>query len=79
MIPTECVPNRRTFLKAGALLATGLSGLALSSAPAFAQDDDSWIVGPRHGYSPEIGTLVSPSYESTNSSLNTEFQIPHIS
>jgi hypothetical protein len=59
MSPTECIPNRRTFLKAGALFATGLSGLALSSAPALAQDDDSWIVGPRHGYSPEIGTLVS--------------------
>ena len=59
MISTECVSNRRTFLKAGALFATGFSGLALSPVPAFAQEDDSWIVGPRQGYSPEIGTLVS--------------------
>ena len=59
MISIECIPNRRTFLKAGALLATGFSGLAWSPAPALAQEDDSWIVGPRQGYSPEIGTLVS--------------------
>jgi len=59
MISTECVPNRRTFLKAGALFATGFSGLAWSSVPALAQEDDAWIVGPRQGYSPEIGTLVS--------------------
>ena len=31
---SECVPNRRTFLKAGAVLATGLSGLALFPEPA---------------------------------------------
>jgi uncharacterized damage-inducible protein DinB len=59
MFPSECNPNRRTFLKAGALFATGFSGFALSSAPAAAADDDAWIVGPRPGYSPEIGTLVS--------------------
>ena len=55
----ECLPNRRTFLKAGAMFATGLSGFALSPASAAAADEDTWIVGPTPGYSPEIGTLVS--------------------
>jgi hypothetical protein len=56
---TECVPNRRTFLKAGAVLATGLSGLALLPEPATAQNDDSWVIGPKPGFTPEIGTLTS--------------------
>ena len=59
MIPSECMPSRRSFLKASAALATGFSGFALMPESAAAQDDDSWIVGPRQGYSPEIGTLVS--------------------
>jgi hypothetical protein len=69
MFPPECQPTRRNFLRStaalgiglssSALFAAGLSGLALSSPPALAQDDDSWIVGPRQGYSPQIGTLVS--------------------
>jgi hypothetical protein len=56
---SECVPNRRTFLKAGAVLATGLSGLALLPEPAAAQNDDSWAIGPKPGFTPEIGTLTS--------------------
>jgi hypothetical protein len=60
MIPSDCLPNRRNFLKASAAIATGLSSFALSPQPAAAQDDDhSWIVGPRPGFTPEIGTLVS--------------------
>jgi hypothetical protein len=59
MFPSECMHSRRNFLKASAALATGFSGFALMPASAAAQDDDSWIVGPRQGYSPEIGTLVS--------------------
>ena len=59
MLPSECLPNRRTFLKAGAALAAGFSGLALAPQPAAAQDDESWVVGPRPGFTPEIGTLVS--------------------
>jgi hypothetical protein len=61
MFPSECLPNRRTFLKAGAALATGLSGFALDPEPAPAQDDldHAWIVGPKPGFTPEIGTLVS--------------------
>jgi uncharacterized damage-inducible protein DinB len=59
MIPAECLPNRRSFLKAGAILATGISRLALSPEPASAQDESNWIVGPKPGFTPEIGTLVS--------------------
>jgi uncharacterized damage-inducible protein DinB len=59
MIPAECLPNRRTFLKAGAIFATGLSGLALSPAPATAQGDETIVVGPQPGFRPEIGTLTS--------------------
>src|SRR5580700_1754896 len=59
MFPSECMPNRRNFLKGSVALATGFSGFALMPVSTAAQDDDSWIVGPRQGYSPEIGTLVS--------------------
>ena len=54
----ECRYSRRSFLKAGAILASGLSSLALSPEPAATQGN-AWIVGPRPGYSREIGTLVS--------------------
>ena len=59
MIPSDCLPNRRTFLKVGAILATGISGLPLSPESASAQDESTWIVGPKPGFTPEIGTLVS--------------------
>lgn len=59
MLPFECLPNRRNFLKAGIGIAAGLTALGVTPQPAAAQDDDSWTVGPRPGYSPEIGTLVS--------------------
>ena len=58
-LPDECLPNRRSFLKLGAAVATGVSGLSLFSQPAVAQDSDAWIVGPKPGFTPEIGTLVS--------------------
>jgi Protein of unknown function (DUF664) len=59
MFPAECLPTRRTFLKAGAAIATTLSSFAISPEPAAAQDDDSWVVGPKPGFTPEIGTLTS--------------------
>ena len=61
MSKCECWPNRRSFLKmsAGAALATSLSSLAVLSQPAAAQDTDAWIVGPKPGFTPEIGTLTS--------------------
>jgi uncharacterized damage-inducible protein DinB len=59
MLPSECLPNRRSFLKTSIGLAAGISVLATASQPAAAQDDESWIVGPKPGYTPEVGTLVS--------------------
>lgn len=59
MFPSECFPSRRDFLKAGAVLATGISGLTLLAQPASSDDSDLHIVGPKNGFSPEIGTLTS--------------------
>ena len=59
MPPLDCLPNRRSFLKFGAVLATGASALTVFSGPAVAQDDESWVIGPKPGFTPEIGTLTS--------------------
>jgi hypothetical protein len=59
MIPSECWPNRRSFLKAGAIFATGLSGFALSAEPLAAQDDRPPSIGPVPGFTPEVGTLTT--------------------
>jgi len=59
MFPAECLPNRRNFLKAGAALTTGISGLSFLAPPAYPEESDLGIVGPRKGYSPDIGTLTS--------------------
>lgn len=59
MFPAECLPNRRTFLKTSIGIATGISILTITPEPAAAQEDESWIVGPKPGFTPEIGTLAS--------------------
>ena len=59
MLPPECLSNRRSFLKIGAALATGASALTVFSGPAVSQDDESWVIGPKPGFTPEIGTLTS--------------------
>jgi hypothetical protein len=50
--------NRRHFLGTAAAIATGFVG-----SPAMAQepagDADLFVLGPRQGYSPQVGTLVS--------------------
>src|SRR5262249_36132874 len=58
MSGSDCRYSRRSFLRSGAIFASGLSGLALSPEPAVTQGN-TWIVGPQPGYSREIGTLVS--------------------
>lgn len=58
MFPIECMPNRRSFLKAGVGMAVGLSALASFPAPA-AGAEEKWIVGPQPGFTPEVGTLIS--------------------
>jgi uncharacterized damage-inducible protein DinB len=58
MLPFECIPNRRSFLKGGLGLAVGLSTLILTPQ-AVTASDNAWIVGPQPGFTPEIGTLTS--------------------
>ena len=59
MFPSECAPSRRNFIKTAAAFTTGFSALNLFSATAVAEEADQNILGPRKGYSPQIGTLVS--------------------
>jgi len=58
----QCFSNRRGFLKASASLAAGFPTLfgALSlPETARASDENLNILGPKHGYGPQVGTLVS--------------------
>jgi hypothetical protein len=52
-------PGRRNFLKASAALTAGIAGIGLMPEATFSEDTDLCIVGPKKGYSPQIGTLVS--------------------
>lgn len=59
--------GRRNFLKSAAAFAGGVAGLSLLSPSVMAgnlpgdksTDKDSNIIGPKEGYSPQVGTLVS--------------------
>jgi Protein of unknown function (DUF664) len=54
------LPNRRSFLsRTAATLAAGVSGSLLRPQPAQADSPDLNILGPRPGYSPQVGTFVS--------------------
>jgi uncharacterized damage-inducible protein DinB len=59
MLPAECLADRRSFLKFGAAVVTGISGLASFPDVAAAQAEGTYIIGPRPGFTPEIGTLTS--------------------
>lgn len=59
MFVPECAATRRNFLKTAAAFTTAASGLSLLPQPAFSADSDINIIGPKGGYSPQIGTLVS--------------------
>jgi hypothetical protein len=59
MSTPECRPDRRSFLKISAAAAAGFSGLNLLSQSATSQDSDWGIIGPRKGFSPELGTMSS--------------------
>jgi len=65
MTPNIPRTGRRKFLKATAGLASGITGLALLPAAAFSHPtpspfaDGVNIIGPKHGFSRQIGTLVS--------------------
>jgi uncharacterized damage-inducible protein DinB len=57
------ITGRRQFLKTSAMAAATpfLPGLVMAGSPAAvaAAGDDRNIIGPKEGYSPQIGTLVS--------------------
>ena|ERR1700742_1786212 len=59
MFPAECAPTRRNFLKSAAMLTTAASGLTLVPELAYSEENDANIIGPKKGYTPQIGTLVS--------------------
>lgn len=59
MFPSDCAPTRRTFLMTAAAATTGASSLLLAPTLAMSEESDINIIGPKKGYSPQIGTLVS--------------------
>ncbi len=59
MFPIECAPTRRNFLMSAAAIGAGVSTLTLLPPSAFSENSDVNIIGPKKGYSPQIGTLVS--------------------
>ena len=59
MFPRDCAPTRRQFFMTAAAVTTAASGLTLVSTPAMSEESDINIIGPKKGYSPQIGTLVS--------------------
>ena len=59
MFPPECVPTRRNFLMTAAVFGAGVSGLTFAPQLALSEESDVNIIGPKKGYSPQIGTLVS--------------------
>jgi Protein of unknown function (DUF664) len=55
-----CSTNRRKFLITSAAFSTATAGTKLSwGSGSKDESDDGWVVGPKDGYSPQIGTLVS--------------------
>jgi len=59
MFPSDCAPSRRTFLFAGEAFTATVSTLALPVSYGAADGLGLTIVGPKQGYAPQIGTLVS--------------------
>jgi len=55
----QLISGRRNFLKGSVMTAAGIAGLGLAAEPSYSDDAEMFIVGPKKGYSPQIGTLVS--------------------
>jgi hypothetical protein len=51
--------SRRKFLETPVALTVALSGFTISAESKPKHDPDLNIVGPKPGYSPQIGTMVS--------------------
>ena len=52
-------PGRRSFLKGSAAITTVLASATGMSWNAASEEPDLFIIGPKKGYSTQIGTLVS--------------------
>jgi hypothetical protein len=52
-------PGRRNFLKATVGVTAGMTGLTILPESGRSEETDLYIVGPKKGYTPQIGTLVS--------------------
>jgi hypothetical protein len=63
MIPHNLTCDRRSFVKRSGLFATGVSAMGLFplsiQADEKTAEENIHIVGPKEGYSPQVGTLVS--------------------
>lgn len=64
MNPTPNPVGRRSFLKSTVMISAGVSGLTLlgtsnSTSQPVISDDYPNVIGPREGFSPHVGTLVS--------------------
>jgi hypothetical protein len=52
-------PGRRNFLKATVGVTAGMTGLTILPESGRSEETELFIVGPKKGYTPQIGTLVS--------------------
>ena len=61
LFSSPCYPDRRGFLKTSAAVAAGLPALvgALTLPAAAADDSGLNVLGPKPGYSPQVGSFVS--------------------
>jgi hypothetical protein len=59
MLPAICLPNRRNFLRLGVAAISGAAGFAAIPGNTTADEKDDWVIGPRPGFTQEIGTLTS--------------------
>ena len=59
MTRNYCAPDRRGFLKAAASISAGAAGLGARPEIALAAEERLNVLGPRAGYAPQVGTLVS--------------------
>jgi hypothetical protein len=53
------ISGRRKFLKGSMMVAAGTAGLVLAAESSYSDDAEMFIVGPKQGYSPQVGTIVS--------------------
>ena len=55
--------NRRNFIRTTASVATGITGISLLPSAGYSMDNTTaegiHIIGPRDGFSPQVGTLLS--------------------